>query len=183
MINYVPGQIINTDVLQWFLIPHVGRRTIYLWGLIWILAIFIAIGGLGVPANSSTTLSWGIGGSLLASVFVYDVTIGPVAYALVSEIPSSLLRSKSVVLARIAYNILNIANNSIVPYQLNPSAWGWGAKSGFFWAGTTLLALVYTYFCVPEPKGRTTVELDLLFGRKISARHFAKTQVHVSEIL
>lgn len=164
------------------MIPHIGRRTLYLWGLSWILGIFIGIGGLGIP-TISTALAWGIGGLLLLSVFIYDATVGPVAYSLVSEIPSSLLRSKSVVLARIAYNILNIINNTIVPYQLNPSAWNWGAKSGFFWAGSTLLALVFTYFCIPEPKDRTTVEMDLLFGRNISARKFAKTQVHVAEVI
>lgn len=164
------------------MIPHIGRRTLYLWGLSWIFGIFIGIGGLGIP-KISTALAWGIGGLLLFSVFIYDATVGPVAYSLVSEIPSSLLRSKSVVLARIAYNILNIINNTIVPYQLNPSAWNWGAKSGFFWAGSTLLALIFTYFCIPEPKDRTTVEMDLLFERNISARKFAKTQVHVAEVI
>ncbi|KFY15285.1 hypothetical protein V492_02102 [Pseudogymnoascus sp. VKM F-4246] len=169
-------------LLAWFMIPHIGRRTLYLWGLTWILGIFIGIGGLGIPVIY-TALAWGIGGLLLLSVFIYDATVGPVAYSLVSEIPSSLLRSKSVVLARISYNVLNIINNSIVPYQLNPSAWNWGAKSGFFWAGSTLLALVFTYFCIPETKDRTTVEMDLMFERKISARKFAKTEVHVAEVI
>jgi SP family general alpha glucoside:H+ symporter-like MFS transporter len=40
---------------------------------------------------------------------------------------------------------------------------------------------VYTYFRIPEPRGRTFAELDLLFERKVSARKFAKTAVDVFE--
>ena len=115
------------------------------------------------------------------SSFVANLAISPVLYALVSELPSSILRSKSVILARFSYAVLNVIANVVTPYQLNPSAWGWGAISGFFWAGACLLGLVFTYFCVPEPNGRTVAELDLLFERKIAARKFTKTPVRLRE--
>ena len=38
---------------------------------------------------------------------------------------------------------------------------------------------MYTYFRVPESKGLTFAELDLLFERHISAMNFAKTQIDV----
>ena len=41
------------------------------------------------------------------------------------------------------------------------------------------LVVSYTYFRVPEPKGRTFAELDLLFERGVSARKFATTEVDV----
>lgn len=41
------------------------------------------------------------------------------------------------------------------------------------------LCIVYTYFRVPEPQGRTFAELDLLFERGISARKFATTSVDI----
>jgi SP family general alpha glucoside:H+ symporter-like MFS transporter len=56
--------------------------------------------------------------------------------------------------------------------MLNPSTWNWGAKAGFFWAASCFLCLVWTYFRLPEPKGRTQAELDFLFERKVSARKF-----------
>jgi SP family general alpha glucoside:H+ symporter-like MFS transporter len=48
------------------------------------------------------------------------------------------------------------------------------------------LCVLWTYFRLPEPKGRTFSELDVLFERNISARHFSKTEVdpfeaHVNE--
>jgi MFS transporter, SP family, general alpha glucoside:H+ symporter len=102
---------------------------------------------------------------------------------LVSEIPSSLLRSKSVVIARFSYATLNIVANVITPYQLNPSAWGWGARMGWFWAGAAGIGLVFTWVMVPEPKGRTVAELDLLFEKKVSARRFKETQVGLEEMV
>lgn len=38
---------------------------------------------------------------------------------------------------------------------------------------------MYTFFRVPEPRGRSFAELDMLFERKIDARKFANTQVDV----
>ena len=59
---------------------------------------------------------------------------------------------------------------------------GWSQNyTAFFWAGLCFLCIIYTYFRIPEPRGRTFAELDLLFERKISARKFAKTEVDVFE--
>jgi SP family general alpha glucoside:H+ symporter-like MFS transporter len=44
------------------------------------------------------------------------------------------------------------------------------------------LCIIYTYFRVPEPSGRTFAELDLLFDRGVSARKFATTEVDVFAI-
>lgn len=44
---------------------------------------------------------------------------------------------------------------------------------------TGFLCIIYTYFRVPEPRGRSFAELDLLFERKVSARKFATTKVDV----
>jgi SP family general alpha glucoside:H+ symporter-like MFS transporter len=83
------------------------------------------------------------------------------------------------VLGRNAYNIVGIANSVLTPYMLNPSAWNWGNFAGFFWAGICFCCIIYTYFRLPEPHGRTFAELDLLFERGISARNFASTKVDV----
>jgi MFS transporter, SP family, general alpha glucoside:H+ symporter len=49
--------------------------------------------------------------------------------------------------------------------------------AGFFWAGAAFLSIIYTYFRVPEPAGRTFAELDILFERGVSARKFKSTPV------
>ncbi|KAK6858486.1 hypothetical protein PG995_006185 [Apiospora arundinis] len=63
--------------------------------------------------------------------------------------------------------------------MLNPGAWNWSNFAGFFWAGICFLCLVYSYFRIPEPTGRSFAELDLLFEKGISARKFATTEINV----
>ena len=77
------------------------------------------------------------------------------------------------------YNVVGIICSVLTPYMLNPGAWNWGNYAGFFWAGICFLCVIYTYFRVPEPSGRTFAELDLLFERGVSARKFASTKVDV----
>ena len=61
--------------------------------------------------------------------------------------------------------------------MLNPAAWNWGAKTGFFWAGVGGLCSIWAYFRVPEPKGRSYAEMDMLFEAGVSARKFKETDV------
>jgi len=56
--------------------------------------------------------------------------------------------------------------------MLNPTGWNWAGKSGFFWAGFCTFSLVWTWFRLPEPKGKTFGELDILFEQKVDARKF-----------
>jgi SP family general alpha glucoside:H+ symporter-like MFS transporter len=165
---------------QWFLMPYIGRRTLFLWGLVADCVMYFVLGGLGVPKNEPS-LSWGIASLLVINGFIGYLCIEPIVFSLAAEVPSSVLRSKSVALGRIIYQFCNIAASVIAPYQISSSAWNWGAKSGFFWGGFCVIALVYSYFCLPETKDRTGMEIDLLFEKRVPARKFAKTNVYASE--
>ncbi|KAH6646590.1 general substrate transporter [Truncatella angustata] len=162
---------------SWFLMGRAGRRTIYLYGLATMCVTLLTIGFTSLAGRSNIAAQWTIGSLLLVYTFLYDCTVGPVAYTLVSELPSSRLRTKSVVLARNMYQIVNIISTIITPPMLNPTAWNWGAKSGFFFAGTCFLCLVWTFLRLPEPKGRTFAELDVLFESGVPARKFRTTAV------
>lgn len=61
--------------------------------------------------------------------------------------------------------------------MLSATSWNWGAKSGLFYAGSNLLCIIWCYFRLPETKGRTFGEIDLLFENHVPARKFKKTQV------
>jgi SP family general alpha glucoside:H+ symporter-like MFS transporter len=147
------------------------------------LCIMVMIGALGVPqaTSSNPSYAWAIGSILIISSFLYNCSIGPLTNTLCAEIPSALLRSKSIVLARSAYTVTSLTADILTPYQLNRTAGAWGAKTGFFWAGGCIISLLFAYFMVPEPKGRTTAEMDILFERKVAARNFSKTSVDFIE--
>ncbi|EME82914.1 uncharacterized protein MYCFIDRAFT_136338 [Pseudocercospora fijiensis CIRAD86] len=164
---------------SWAFLPLAGRRTIYLIGLAIMTIIMALIGGLGIPQahTPKSDYSWAIGSLLVISSFVYYSTIGPLTNTFCGEIPTAMLRSKSIALARSLYIISTIIANTLTPYQLNPTAWNWGAKTGFFWMGGCVISIVFAWFCIPETKDRTTAEVDYLFETKVSARKFSKTPV------
>ncbi|KAM3551129.1 hypothetical protein ARSEF4850_008026 [Beauveria asiatica] len=169
-------------LLSWFLMTRFGRRSLYLYGQCILFTLLVAIGGAAFAGRRNIAAQWAIGSMLLVYTFVYDCTVGPVCYSLVSEISSSRLRTKSVVFARNMYNIAGIATNILTPRMLNPTAFNWGAKSGLFFAGTCSLCILWTYLRLPEPKGRTFRELDVLFERRVSAPKFSAAVVDPAEI-
>ncbi|KFA71068.1 hypothetical protein S40288_05539 [Stachybotrys chartarum IBT 40288] len=164
-------------VCSWFLMKAAGRRTLYLSGQLLMCALLLTTGGVSFAGSSNLAAQWAIGSLLILYTFTYNSTVGPVCYSLVAELTSTRLRTKAVVTARNAYNITSIITNILTPRMLNPSAWDWGARTGFFWAGSCLMCAVWTYFRLPEPKGRTYGELDILFEQRISARKFKRTVV------
>lgn len=160
---------------SWLLMSRMGRRTIHFSGLCTQFLLLIIVGSLSFSHTNGSV--WAIGGLLIVFTFVYDFTVGPVTYSLISELSSTRLKAKTIVLARAAYNLSNIFVNVMTNYQLSSSAWNWGSRSAFFWAGSCLLSAVWVFFRVPEPKGRTYAELDLLFEHKVPARQFAQTKI------
>lgn len=138
------------------------------------LLLFL-VGVLNVSAGQNAL--WPSGGLCVAWLFVYSLTIGPLAYSITSETSSVRLRPLSVVLARVSYQLINIVSQVLSPYMVNPTAWDWSGKTGFFWSGTAALMFVWAYFRLPEIKGRTYEELDILFEGRVPARKFASTHV------
>ncbi|GKT59928.1 alpha-glucosides permease MPH2/3 [Colletotrichum tofieldiae] len=160
---------------SWFLMHRIGRRTIHFSGLCAQFALLLIVGCLSFSGSNASV--WAIGAMLIIFTFVYDFTVGPVTYSLVSELSSTRLKNKTIVMARAGYNASNIFVNVMTNYQLSSTAWNWGARTALFWAGTCLLSSIWVYFRVPEPKGRTYAELDLLFEHRVSARKFAGTKI------
>jgi MFS transporter, SP family, general alpha glucoside:H+ symporter len=203
LIQYALGAI--GVVLAWFAMTRFGRRTLYVYGLATLCVLMFVVGCISLAPNAmneenrSVAASWATGSMLLLFTFVYDFTVGPICYSLVSEIPSTRLRQKTVVLARNLYNICGLCLGFLIPYMrkssthllqfsirllsytVNPSAWNLMGRSGFIWFACAALCTTWAYFRLPEPKGRTFAELDVLFEKKVSARKFASTSVDLFE--
>ncbi|RDW91025.1 hypothetical protein BP5796_02190 [Coleophoma crateriformis] len=159
----------------WFLMPRFGRSTIYMGGLTMMFVCLIVIGGLGFAKGKSYQMAIGI--LLVVSTLINMITIGPVCYPIVAETPSGRLRYKTIVIGRFVYNLTGIFSNSITPRMLSSTSWNWGAKAALFYAGTNLLCNIWCWFRLPETKGRSFGEIDLLFDAGISARKFKYTKV------
>jgi MFS transporter, SP family, general alpha glucoside:H+ symporter len=152
--------IISTQV-----VTRVGRRRLYLCGLAWMGAMMFLIGfvalapentGVGY-ASSTLFLLWNCG---------YQLSVGPAAYMLVSEVSTTRLRAKTVALARNTYQLSVLINYFVGPYILHPDEGNWKGKTGFLTGGCIVVFWIWTYFRLPETKNRTFAELDILFSKK-----------------
>ena len=169
-------------IASWFLTPRVGRRPMYLWGLVGMLATLLTVGFLGIPSPTSVKLSWACGGILILNMLLYFLTVGPVCFTIVPEVPAARLRNKTVAVARAAYNVCGIGASFLNPAILNPLAWNLKAKGGLVWSGFCILSVIWVYFRFPETKGRTPLELDTLFERKTRTRDFGTTHIDATEM-
>lgn len=167
--------------VAWYLTPKMGRRTLLLLGTFFMTATTYLIGFLGIPDTTTHTgLAYAIGSILLVEYFFFFITIGPIIYTIVTEIPSNALRTKSVVLGRAVYNICALVYGQLAPHMVQTTSWNWGAKSGFFFGSFMAISLVWAYYRVPETKNRTFAEIDILFDNKVKARDFSKTDVDLT---
>lgn len=169
------------NIICWILMQKCGRRTLYLAGLAICCCTMVAIGAVSC-LTVSRSVSWALGSLVIFLTFIFNCTIGPACYSLVSETPSTRLRVKTVVLARVMYNVTCVITNILAARMLNPTAWNWKGKTGFFFAGATLLCLIWCYFRLPEPKGLTYLELDILFEKKAKTKQFKALRQQLSEM-
>lgn len=174
------GLAIIACLLSLVLIRHFGRRQIYLCGLAACFTVLLVASTIGSFAETQATL-WGQATMVICMIFVFDLTVGPVTYSLVAEMPSTRLRVNTVVLARVSYNLCAIVTNAINTRALNPLAWNLHGKANWIWTGACLVCFVYCWFRLPETKGLTYHELDILFEKRAPARKFGSIQKKLDE--
>ncbi|KAK2811618.1 hypothetical protein FQN50_001960 [Emmonsiellopsis sp. PD_5] len=165
-------------MLSWWLITYFGRRTLYLAGQAILFVALLVIGSANAASSTPSSL-WAQSGFCIFWLFIYSLTVGPLTYAIISETSSIRLRPLTVSLARVAYQLTNIVSQVLESYFMNPTEWNVSGKTAYFWAATCVCTLAWAYFRLPEAKGRTYGELDILFANGVSAREFSKTKVDI----
>jgi MFS transporter, SP family, general alpha glucoside:H+ symporter len=167
-------------VTSWFLMKHLGRRTLWLLALSTLFVLLAAVGAFGFFVERDARFSYAAGSLLLAFSLVYNMSVGPVCYSIIAEVPSTRLKAKTGVIARNVYNLAGIFNLFIGPKMLEGEAgggWGLGVKTALFWAGMCAMCLFWAIWRLPELKDRRPGELEVLFEKKVPATQFAKMKV------
>ncbi|KAF0328422.1 maltose permease MAL61 [Colletotrichum asianum] len=171
------GLALLATFLNWFiLMPRFGRRRIYLTGTGVMMGVLLLIGILQIWGYH-TGVGFTQAALCLFWTFVFQLSVGQLGWALPAEVGSTRLRQKTVCLARNAYYMVNVTCSVLQSYFINPTAWDLSGYTGFIWGGTCFCVLLWAFFRLPETKGRTYEELDVLFSQKISARKFESTNV------
>lgn len=170
-------------LMSWFLLHRFGRRTIYVTGYFILVVLLLLIGILAFPASSSSAVKWVQAAITLCWVGTYSLTIGPLAFTIVSEMSATNLRAQSIALARNSYNLCSLVSNIVEPYLINPGNANLKGKTAFVWFGTALPTLIWAYFRLPETKGRTYEELDLMFERRVPSKQFASYKIETEDLM
>jgi sugar porter (SP) family MFS transporter len=166
------------------LMNFVGRRKVFLLGSLTVCTMLFIVGFIDLPSdyNERPALPWAEAILLIVGNGIYSMTMAPVSWIILSETGTTRLRSKTV---SISVGVQVIASVPIIvgiPYQLNPTEAFWRGKNGFLYGGFALIGAIWAYFRLPELKGRTYEEMDILFEQRIPARDFAKTVVHIGTL-
>lgn len=164
---------------SWILLSYFGRRRIYNVGLSALIVLLLIIGILDCAPNYSSrpALAWTQSSLMLLWNFTYDLSIGPVCFVLICETSATRVRSKTIALATAVQAAVAVAMTVAIPYLINPDQANGRGKIGFFFGGLSLLSLVWAWFRVPETKGRTYEELDVMFARGVKTREFRDYRV------
>lgn len=174
------GLNVVCTVLSGFVTHNFGRRTVYIAGTGSMCMIMLIIGFISLAKESPST---GAGSAAMYMLYfcVYLLTLGPTTYIVNGEVSSTRLRGHTIALGRNAYNFFNILSTGTAPVILNPGADNWKGKSGFLAGGLGFISMLWGVFRLPETKGRTYEELDIMFNicqeRTVKAWQFKNIQV------
>ncbi|KAL4879555.1 general substrate transporter [Aspergillus karnatakaensis] len=162
-------------------VEKIGRRPLACISctVCWLCCIVVGILGV-VDENDATTYVF----VLFACIWNFSlITIGSAASSTVGEISNERLRPYTAGFAQLVACVTGIIMDVLIPYMLNEHQWGWGYKTGWFYAVSGAFATAGAWYLIPETKGRSAAELDELFERNIPAWKFKQTETATQQLL
>ncbi|KAH8200176.1 hypothetical protein TruAng_005688 [Truncatella angustata] len=171
---YVRSLVPMTATL--FLTDRIGRRSLLMLSSVAMLGCLFAMGGLGVQSPVSTERKRGIVGMLSLFGVSFATGWGPLTYVVATEVSALRLRDQT---ARLGFGVnvvINFAVNFMIPYLISDSYVGLGSKVGFIFGCMAVLSFIFTYYAVPECKGKSLEQIDLMLKNGVRLRDFGKTE-------
>jgi sugar porter (SP) family MFS transporter len=157
--------VLMTIVSMW-LLDRMGRRPLLLIG---IAAMAATLGMLGVvfrnpsPTESSATLAVV---SMMVYVAAFAISLGPIFWLLISEIYPLRIRSSTEGLSA----AFNWGSNLVVSLTFLTLVQELGASRTFWMYGAfAVAAWIFSYYLVPETRGRTLEEIEAFWRRMATA--------------
>ncbi|TQV93963.1 MFS sugar transporter [Cordyceps javanica] len=158
-----------------FFIDRIGRRPLLLCGAAGTFASLVIVGGIIGGYGSSLVNHKAAGWAGIAFIYIYDVnfsySFAPIGWVLPSEIFTLGSRSKAMAITTSTTWMCNFIIGLVTPRMLESIGWG----TYIFFAAFSLLSFLFVYFWVPETRGKSLEDMDVVFGD--SAAHEEKTRL------
>lgn len=160
-------------------LSHFGRRSIYTTGLYLMTVLLFVVAIIDCVPNyeSHSGIMWAQGSLLDVWTFLYQLTVGPLTFVIISEDSSTKLRSRTIAVATAVQAACSIVTTVAVPYMFNPANGNMRGKIGFFFGALSLICATWAFFRIPETRGRTFEEIDIMFERRVPTRKFATYEI------
>lgn len=156
---------------MYYVVDRFGRRKMLMGGAavmaiaMWFIGAYIKIAN---PAAHTVGLS---AGGYAAVTFIYIFAVGfcfsyaGVPWIYCSEIFPLRIRGLGMALCTATHWLFNFVIARSVPYMISNIGFG----TYFVFASCTTLSIVFVYFCVPETKGLSLEEIDVVFGGELTS--------------
>ncbi|KXJ88025.1 maltose permease [Microdochium bolleyi] len=159
---------VTGNIGSWFVVERFGRRVVFISGMVALTVILLLIGVMDVVPSSAA--GWVQASLTVVYAFVYFLTIGAMAFAVLGETSSTVLRAKTISLATATQAICGIVMSIAIPYLVNPDEANLRGKVGFLFGGLAFVASIGSWFYVPELKGKPFDAIDRMFAAKVPPR-------------
>lgn len=109
-------------------------------------------------------------------IIIFTVGLGawPASYVVASETSTLRLRAKASGIGWFVSGAVSFGFGWGLPYVYNPDAANLRAQTAYVVAAFAALALVLSFFFVPEMKNRTSLEIDRMFEMRLPTREFRR---------
>ncbi|GAT28198.1 MFS sugar transporter [Aspergillus luchuensis] len=158
-----------------FLIDKVGRRVLLMSGATGTCISLVIVGAIIGAYGSDLIHHRSAGWAGIAFIYIYDInfsySFAPIGWVLPSEIFNLSIRSKAISITTSATWMCNFIIGLVTPDMLDSITWG----TYIFFAAFCLLAFGFTFFFIPETRGKTLEDMDLIFGD--TAAHEEKQRI------
>ncbi|KAJ9605866.1 hypothetical protein H2200_009715 [Cladophialophora chaetospira] len=165
--------------LSAFLLRYYGRRNVFVIGMgsVVILEYLVAILACAPNYKNRPAVSGAQVAITMISTIALQLTIGPLTYTILTEVPSAKLRSKTVGIAIAVDACCGIVTSTVNPYLINPGEANLAGKSNFVWGSLSIISFLWCFFRLPETKHRTVEEIDYMFEHRVKTRDFKKYHI------
>ncbi|KAF5009431.1 hypothetical protein FDECE_4363 [Fusarium decemcellulare] len=158
-----------------YLVDRLGRRYTLMVSYIFQAFWLFLLAGLGGKADKSMAEKNTVVASFMLFSFWYNMGSASIPYLLGGEIPNSALREKTQSLGASWNVIWAFVTNFVIPYLIRDLHFG----VGWVFGSVSCVALLFTFFFLPETKGCALEEIDAIFETPFNP--FRPQKVHFSD--
>ncbi|GAA5962209.1 hypothetical protein JCM21900_002310 [Sporobolomyces salmonicolor] len=151
-----------------YLIDKAGRRVMLLIGAAGMVVCHFIVAGVGVGISADNESGQKV---LVAFVCIFigffAATWGPMPWVVTGEIYPTATRAKQMSMSTASNWLLNFAIGYATPYLVDagPGNADLGSNVFWIWGGVSVLCFIFVYFFVPETKGLSLEQVDILYRK------------------